>query len=288
MNNFCNICPRNCNVDRSKNVGFCGVDNNIYINKIMIHHYEEPCISGDDKIKGSGAIFFASCNLKCVYCQNYEISRTVSGTKYSPKDLADIMRKLEMNGAYNINLVTPTHFTKQILEALKIYKPRIPIIWNTSGYEKVETIEKLKGWVDVFLTDFKYYSPKVSMNYSSAKDYYKFASEALKKMREIIPIDKFENGMIKKGIIVRHLLLPNNIKDSVNVLENIKSLIGNPILSLMSQYTPMQKYEYEELNNRIRPIEYKMLLSKAEKLGFDKIYIQDFSSADSKYTPDFK
>lgn len=287
MKNFCNICPRNCNVDRTKNIGFCGVDNNIYINKIMIHHFEEPCVSGNDKIKGSGAIFFASCNLKCVYCQNYKISRTVNGTKFSPRELADVMRELETEGAYNINFVTPTHYTKQIIEALKIYKPNIPIIWNTSGYEKAETIEMLNGLVDVFLTDFKYYSPEISMKYSLAKDYYNYASESLKKMREIVPTDEFEDGMIKKGIIVRHLLLPNNVKDSIEVLKSIKKLIGLPILSIMSQYTPMQKYDYNELNNYIKPIEYKIVLLKAQELGFDRIYIQDFSSADSKYTPDF-
>ena len=283
----CNLCPRKCNIDRSKNVGFCGVGNDIYIAKVMLHHFEEPCISGSLQARGSGAIFFAGCNLKCVFCQNKKISRGAYGTIHTPKTLANIFKELESQGAYNINLVTPSHYTRQIIEALDIYKPNIPIVWNSSGYESYETILSLKGYVDIFLVDFKYYSDTLALKYSKAQDYLSNIQKVLPLMRNIQPKDTFKDGLMQKGIIVRHLLLPTHIEDSYNVLNEIKRLIGYPILSLMSQYTPMEEYLYKELNQHIRPLEYKLLIKRALSLGFDKIYTQELDSASSVYTPDF-
>ncbi len=287
MEQKCNICPRNCNVDRSETLGFCKARNNAIISKVMLHHFEEPPISG---INGSGAIFFASCTLKCVYCQNYEISTECQGKEVSIKSLADLFKQLESAGAHNINLVTPTHFTKQIIEALNIYHPKIPIIWNTSGYEKEETINLLKGYVDIFLTDIKYYSSNISKKFSLAADYFEECSKATLKMRQLQPKDIFDdNGIMTKGLIIRHLCLPNQTKDSEKIIDWIyNNLSGETYLSLMSQYTPIKNTEnHPELNRKIKPVEYKILENKLKKLEFKNVFLQDISSASTEFIPDF-
>ena len=286
MNNLCNICPRMCNVNREISVGFCGCGNLPIISKVMLHHFEEPPISGTN---GSGAIFFGSCTLKCVYCQNYDISTECKGKPVSIETLASIFKQLESAGAHNINLVTPTHFTKQIIEALKIYKPKIPIVWNTSGFERAETIAMLKDYVDIFLADLKYFSDDLSSKFSLAPNYFESCSGAIMQMRKNLPDDIFENGLMKKGIIIRHLCLPNQTKDSEKIIDWIYDKLGNKtFVSLMSQYTPMgNASKFSELNRKLKPIEYKLLCNKLNKLGFANVFLQDLDSASEEYTPDF-
>ena len=294
MNNLCNICPRNCNVNREIQLGFCKSSNTIKVAKVMKHYFEEPLISGfeeNETLKnGSGAIFFSSCNLRCLYCQNSEISTGGIGKEISIQTLVSLFHQLEDAGANNINLVTPTHFTMQIIEALKIYKPKIPIIWNTSGYEKPETIRMLDGLVDIFLTDIKYLDDSISKKYSFAENYPEYCKTSTLEMRKIVPNDIIENGLMKKGIIIRHLVLPNQTKDSLKIIDWINKNLGNQTyFSLMSQYTPVFKaLEHAEINRKITPLEYKILINKLNSLGFKNVFLQDFESADSCYTPDFK
>lgn len=285
----CEMCPRKCEVNRECEFGFCG-EKTLRVSHVMLHHWEEPIVSGCEKDKGSGTIFFSGCNLKCVYCQNYEISSDGEGKVISVNELVEIFKKLERAGALNINLVTPTHFSGFIIEALNLYKPAIPVVWNTSGYESEETIEKLKGLVDVFLTDIKYYSPSLSKKYSSAEDYFEQASKAVLKMRKIVGEDKIENGLIKRGIIVRHLVLPNCTSDSVKVLEWVKENLGeNSIVSIMNQYVPCAKVkDYAEINRKVTPIEYSRVVKRAQSLGFSNAFIQDDTSSSSDYIPSFK
>ncbi len=294
MENLCNICPRKCNVSREHNIGFCKSTSDIKISKVMLHYFEEPIISGEDtalkKANGSGAIFFSNCNLKCCYCQNSEISTDGDGKFVSVKTLADLFKQLENAGANNINLVTPTHYTNQIIEALKIYKPAIPIVWNTSGYEDAETIKQLKDYVDIYLTDLKYYSSDISFKYSMASNYFENASKSILQMRKNQPEDIIQNGLMKKGLILRHLVLPNQTADSQKIIDWTYENLGNQTyFSLMSQYVPMAKAKnFPEINRKIKPIEYKILASKLEKLGFSNCFLQDYDSAQTCFTPDFK
>lgn len=294
MKNLCNICPRKCNVNRDKQLGFCNSSNNVKVSKVMLHYFEEPIISGEDKLSkksnGSGTIFFSNCSLKCCYCQNTEISACGEGKEISINALANLFKQLEEANANNINLVTPTHFTNQIIEALKIYKPNIPIVWNTSGYENEDTIKTLKNYVDVYLTDLKYYSSDISQKYSLAKNYFENASKSILQMRKNQPKDITEDGLIKKGIIIRHLVLPNQTNDSLNILDWIYQNLGNnTIISLMSQYVPMANAKkHLEINRKLKPLEYKILVNKLQKLGFKNCFIQDFDSAQECFTPNFK
>lgn len=285
----CNICPRMCNVDRKKQKGYCFQKNKLRISKVMLHHYEEPIISGNETDIGSGAIFFSGCNLKCVYCQNSKISFYNKGKNVSVNKLVKIFKKFEKQGAYNINLVTPTHFSHLIIEALKIYKPKIPVVWNSSGYETKEMIQQLKEYVDVYLVDLKYMDNDLSMRYSKAPNYVEVATQAILKMKESQPNDIIENGLIKKGVVVRHLILPTHTDDSVKALKFICENLGKEsIVSLMSQYEPMHKAsEYTEINRKITPLEYKRVVNYALKLDMKNCFVQDLSSADSKYTPKF-
>lgn len=294
MENLCNVCPRNCNINRDTTLGFCKASNKLRISKVMQHFFEEPIISGteeNDTLKnGSGTIFFSSCNLKCQYCQNSEISTDALGKEISTKALADIFKQLENAGVNNINLVTPTHYTLQIIDALKIYKPKIPIVWNTSGYEKAETIKMLNGYVDIFLTDLKYYSSELSGKLSLAPNYFEEASKAILEMRKIVPEDITQNGLMKKGLIIRHLALPNQTADSKMIIKWIYENLGNKtIISLMSQYVPMANAcLHPEINRKIKPIEYKILVNLLNDYGFKNAFTQEFESAETIYTPDFK
>ena len=291
MENLCNICPRNCNADRSLSAGFCKASNTAKVSKVMLHYFEEPIISGDQETNknGSGAVFFSNCTLKCLYCQNSEISSGGAGKDVSAQVLADIFKQLENAGANNINLVSPTHYTKQIIEALNIYRPNIPIVWNTSGYEKEETIKMLKDYVDVYLTDFKYVSSELSGKLSLAPNYFEECSKATLQMRKNQPLDIVENGIMKKGVIVRHLVLPNQTADSKSVIDWVYNNLGNQTyFSLMSQYVPMAKaISLDEISRKITPLEYKVLVSKLNSLGFKNAFVQEFSSAETVYTPDF-
>lgn len=286
----CNICPRECKVDRkSGQIGFCLCDDKIKIAKIMLHRWEEPVISG---INGSGAIFFSGCPLKCVFCQNQDISRELKGENVTEKELANVMLELQEKGAHNINFVTPTHFAEQIITALDIAKPKlkIPVVYNTSGYEKVETLQKLNGYVDVYLPDFKYYSSELSGKYSKAPDYFEVASKALAEMyRQVGKFTLDENGIMQNGMIIRHLVLPSCRKDSIRVLEELSKIVpvSDIKLSLMSQYTPdFAPKEYPKLLRRVTTFEYNSVLEKALELGFDGFF-QEKDSATKKYTPEF-
>lgn len=293
-NNKCNICPRNCNVERSLQNGFCLSNDNIRVSKVMIHKFEEPCLVGfSDCIEnnpGSGAIFFSGCNLKCIYCQNYDISQIEHGKEISKETLISIFKQLESKGVLNINLVTPTHFTNQIIEALTEYKPKVPIVWNSSGFEKPETIERLKGLVDIFLVDFKYFSPDLALELSNAKQYPDYVKKVLLTCKKICPFDEFDsNGHMIKGLIIRHLCLPNCTEDSKNIINWIYDNLGNDTyLSLMSQYVPMYKaLKNNKINRKLKPIEYKILVNHLISKNFNNVFLQDFDSQNTSYTPNF-
>ncbi|MBE7076576.1 MAG: radical SAM protein [Clostridiales bacterium] len=286
---ICTMCPRKCNVDRNVSVGFCGEKDKIRINKIMLHKFEEPIISGKDEDKGSGAIFFVGCNLKCVFCQNGKISRNGVGIEFSSEELAEKFKELEKMGALNINLVTPTHFYKQIIEAFKIYQPKIPVVWNSSGYETKEMVEEIAQFVDIFLVDLKYMDNEIALKYSKAKDYVEVVAETIKSMRKLKPNDIIENGLMKKGVIIRHLILPTHTADSIKVLDFIHDNLGeNTIVSIMSQYTPFgDLFEHPEINRKITPLEYKRVVNHALKLNMMNCFTQDLKSANKMFTPDF-
>ena len=292
---LCNICPRKCNVNRNTTRGFCGAPNVAVVSKIMVHNYEEPIISNifEDKStsgkKGCGAIFFSGCNLKCIYCQNYEISSVCKGKTLTSAELASEIKKLEEKNVACIDLITPTHFVKQIIEALNIYKPKIPVVYNTSGYETPETIKALNDYVDIFLFDFKYISPNLAREYSCAVDYPEICKKALIEAKKWLKNDIFEGGLLKRGIIIRYLLLPNTAKDGKHVLDFIyKNLGQNTIVSLLNQYVPMGKAIFHPvLKNRPTKLEYKILINHAKKLDMPNVFIQDEDSASASYTPDF-
>ena len=286
--NKCNMCPRKCNIDRTSSSGFCGVHNKIIIRKVMLHNYEEPILTSNTD-KGSGTIFFAGCNLGCVYCQNYDVSHSNKGKEISVNELVDIFKLLEQSGAGNIDLVSPTHFAEQIIEALKIYKPKVPVIWNTGGYETPETISKLEGLIDIYLTDFKYANNNYGLKYSKANNYVEKATATTLQMKKNQPVDIIENGLMKKGVIIRHLILPTHTNDSVNCLKFICENLGkDSIVSIMSQYEPMYDAKnYTEINRKITPLEYKRVVNYAINNEMTNCFTQDLSSANSKFTPKF-
>ena len=281
----CDLCPRNCKINRDVSNGYCGVSNNIKIARAALHFWEEPIISGD---KGSGTIFFSGCTLKCVYCQNFEISRGF-GKEISVDRLVEIMKELEEKGANNINLVTPTHFVNQIIKALDIYRPNVPIVYNTSGYEKIETLKKLEGYVDVYLPDLKYSDNNLSQKYSKVSDYFEVATKAILEMKRQQPKDVIENGLMKKGVIVRHLVLPNAIQNTLGVLQWItNNLDKDSYISLMGQFIPYgEAKDIAELNRKIKPVEYKLAINKLLEKGFNNSFIQDIESASEDFIPSF-
>lgn len=280
----CNLCPRKCNIDRSKRVGFCQQSDQLKVALYSLHTYEEPCISGTN---GSGTIFFSGCNLKCNYCQNYEISHLGKGENISVERLVEIFKELEKMGAHNINLVTPTHFIDRIIEALKIYTPNIPVVYNSSGYESIESLNKLKEYIDIYLVDLKYADDKLAQRLSCAPDYFEVATNAILKMRENQPQDVFKDSLMKKGVIIRHLVLPNNTQNSIDCLKWISKNLPTTKISLMSQYTPCYKaLESEEINRPLKPIEYSRVLMFARKNNLDG-YMQGLQSVGASYTPKF-
>lgn len=286
MKNLCTMCPRNCKIDRTKHIGFCKNSENLKINKLMKHYWEEPIISGTN---GSGTIFFSGCNLQCIYCQNYLISSLNKGTDISIEKFVEILKEIDNSEVNNINLVTPTHFTEQIIEALNIYKPQKPIVWNTSGYESVETIKNLKNYVDIYLTDLKYFDTNLSKELSNSEDYFEKCSKAILEMRKNQTNDIIENGIMKKGLIVRHLALPNCTKDSLNIINWINQNLGsNTIFSLMNQYTPYFKaLTNNKLNRKLNNLEYKILVNECIKLNMLNTFTQSNESANTCYIPDF-
>jgi putative pyruvate formate lyase activating enzyme len=267
------------------NKGFCGASENITLALANLHYSEEPIISGTN---GSGTIFFSGCNLKCVFCQNSELSTNKKGKEITINRLAEIFKELEESGAHNINLVTPSHYANQIMQVLDIYRPNIPIVYNTNGYESIDTIKKLSKYIDIYLTDFKYYDNDLSNRLSHANNYKDVALSALREMIHNQPENIIENGIMKKGVIVRHLVLPNHTDDSIKVLDLLHENFGNKLtISLMSQYVPLNDLSiHPDINRTLKPIEYKIVLSHLEKLGFDG-YMQELSSNSTSYIPNF-
>jgi putative pyruvate formate lyase activating enzyme len=286
----CNLCPRNCGVNRlAGEVGYCGCPKDMVIAKYSLHMWEEPCISGDN---GSGTIFFSYCNMRCIFCQNYDISTLHKGRIVSIEEFSDICLKLQERGANNINLVTGTMYVPLIVKGIKLAKKKglkIPVIYNTSSYENVDTIKMLKGIVDVYLPDLKYYSNSLGIKYSNCSNYFKYASSSIEEMFKQVGIPKYDkNGLIKKGVIVRHLMLPNNIEDSKKIIKYLYDKYKDDIvISIMNQYTPIRKLEYRELNNKVTKDDYDKLVNYAYDLGIRNAYIQDDETQDESFIPDF-
>lgn len=284
---ICNSCPRKCNIDRDSFKSVCGVPASYKLARAALHFWEEPCISGD---RGSGTVFFSGCSLKCVFCQNYEISRKSYGKEITEERLIEIFRELENQGAHNINLVNPTHYSAQLAETLKKYKPSVPVVYNTGGYDSVDSLKNLEGLIDIYLTDIKYVSEDVSKKYSGAEDYFAVASEAVLEMRRQVGENVFdEDGIMQRGIIIRHLVLPGNVSQAMRMMDWVKeNLPEDAVLSLMSQYTPCGKAsDYPTINRKLSEREYGMVLDYAEKLGFENVFIQEIDSSSTDFIPDF-
>lgn len=281
---ICSICPRHCNVDRDMNFGFCGCSNQFRLARAALHFWEEPCISGKN---GSGTVFFSGCNLRCVYCQNYEISHKNKGVDVSQNRLIEIFESLVEQGAENINLVNPAHYANQLAEVLSKWKSPVPIVYNSSGYEETEALKNLEGLVDIYLPDLKYIRPDKAQKYSFASDYFEKASLAVLEMRRQVK-DTFQEGMMKSGLIVRHLILPQNTNSSLEIIDWAKENLPDTYLSLMAQYVPCGDLsDCKELDRRITKREYDKVVDYALSLNLDKIFIQDLTSADEKFIPPF-
>ena len=287
----CRVCPRNCSADRlSDQKGFCRAGAEIILARAALHMWEEPCISGKE---GSGAVFFSGCSLGCKFCQNGQISRGQTGKKVTADRLADIFLELQQQKANNINLVTAGHFLPQVAEAIEKSRNRglqIPVVYNSSGYEKSEMLKLLEGLVDIYLPDFKYMDPELAEKYSYARDYPEVAREALKEMVRQTGTPEFDRrGIMKKGVIVRHLLLPGHVKDSRRVLEYLLSTYGKEIyISLMNQYTPMPAMKDDpRLSRKVTDREYQRLIDYGLQLGLENGFIQEGETAKESFIPEF-
>lgn len=287
----CNICPHQCGVDRNQKLGVCQAPNQLKVAQAQLHFHEEPCISGTT---GSGTIFFSHCNLRCRFCQNYRISQEHFGKVVSPARFIEIMLQLQAQGAQNINLVSPTPYSDYLVGPLETAKAKgqlkIPIVWNSNGYEKVDTLSRLSGLVDVYLPDLKYFSGEIGRSFSGVEDYFEFAHMAILEMRRRVPRDEFENGLLVRGLIVRHLVLPGQAEDTKMVLRWLKDNLGaKTIVSLMSQYYPaFRAGEHLLLRRRVTAEEYREAYDCFLELGFEEGFVQELSSADARYTPDFQ
>ncbi len=277
---FCSICPRRCNVDRLKYLGFCKEKNTIKIAKIIKNfQWEEPCITGE---KGCLTIFFSGCNLRCSYCQNYDISRGGVGKDYTIEEFVKLIEENQDNHS-SIDLITPTHFSAELAKAFEKINKKIPVIWNTNSYETIENINLVSKFVDVFLADLKYSNNSLGQKFSVCKDYFSAALPAIKQMCKNKP-DVFEKDFLSQGVVIRHLVLPGYVKNSLEVLDIIAQNFADRKISLMSQFTPNGK---DELNRKITPIEYKTVLNHLYKLDLQNGYIQDFESASDSFVPNF-
>ncbi len=285
----CKICPHECNINRNEGkIGRCKSKDKVKIALYSTHDFEEPCISGK---KGSGTVFFSNCNLNCIFCQNYEISQEGKGKEIEIEELAEIFLKQQKRKVENINLVTPTSYVPQIIEAIKIAKNKglnIPIVYNTNGYEKVETLRMLEGYIDIYLPDLKYYYNELAKKYSKIDNYFEIATKALKEMQRQVGSSIFdENGIMKKGILIRHLVLPNNIENSKKVLKWIKGNIGDDTyVSIMAQYFPTYKAKgNNELNRKLTKTEWEEIEKYIEKLEIKNGYIQELGDHEEEYVP---
>ena len=291
MLNSCTLCPHNCKVNRLEGKkGRCKCDNTLKITLASLHMFEEPCISGTN---GSGTVFFTNCNLNCIYCQNYEISQGGKGKEITIQTLANIFIKQQEKGAHNINLVTPTMYVYQIIEAIKLARKnglKIPIIYNSNGYENVETIKMLNGYIDVYLPDLKYYTNELSKKYSNVDNYFEVATNAIKEMYSQVGNVVFDdNEIIQKGVIIRHLVLPNHIQNTKNILKWINENMPKDIyVSIMAQYFPTYKAKNDSLINRkLNKKEYKEVLNYLYSLDLQNGYIQELGSHEEEYVPNF-
>ena len=287
----CDICPRMCKVNRlAGKTGFCRCDEKIKIALVSSHYFEEPCISGKE---GSGTIFFSNCNLACIYCQNHEVSQEGKGKEVSIERLSEIMLEQQSRGVNNINLVTGTMYIYQIIEAIKLAKKNgltIPIVYNTSGYENVETIKDLEGFVDIYLPDLKYYNNELATKYSNCPNYFEIATEAIKEMARQVPENQFnESGIMTKGLIIRHLILPNHVQNSKNILKWIKdNLPSKTYVSVMAQYFPTYKAKDNmEINRKINKKEYEQIENYLYTLDLTEGYMQDLGDHEEEYVPNF-
>lgn len=288
INNKCNICPRNCGVDRINTLGFCTSGKNVKVARASRHMWEEPCISGEN---GSGTVFFSGCNMKCVFCQNDKISRGRTGIELSENELAELFLRINESGVHNINLVTPTHFLDVIIRVLEKIKEKltIPVVYNCSGYESVEMLGNTKGIIDIFLTDIKYKSNILSKNYSCCPDYFEVAVKCLEEMCRLVGRPVIKDGIMQSGVIVRHLILPSHKSDSIDILEALFEKFGTMefLVSLMNQYTPTDNcVPFPNLMRRVTSLEYKRVAEVFERLGFDG-FMQEKSSASTDFIPDF-
>ena len=285
----CNLCPHKCNIDRTDGkIGRCKATNKVKIALYSIHNFEEPCISGKN---GSGTVFFSNCNLNCFYCQNYEISQLGKGKEITIEELAQIFLMQQQKNVENINLVTPTSYVPQIIEAIKIAKENglnIPIIYNTNSYENIETLKMLEGYIDVYLPDLKYSDNTVGQKYSKIDNYFEIATNAIKEMiRQVGPTKINKKGIIEKGVIIRHLVLPNNIENSKNVIKWIKENIPKEVyVSIMAQYFPTYKAkEILEINRKLTQKEWEEIENYIEVINIENGYIQDLGEHEEEYVP---
>ena len=280
--NRCFLCPNKCGVNRETAKGKCNAGANIKIAKYYLHKFEEPIISGEN---GSGTIFFCGCPLRCVFCQNYPVSRNLTGKEISVKELADIFIELENMGATNINLVNPTHYVDKIIQAFNIYAPKIPVVYNTHGYEDLDTLKNIDKYVSVYLPDIKYFSPDLSKRYSGVENYFEVASKAVRFMANKPLIFDCKGNLIS-GTIVRHLCLPLATSDSKKVLDWFSSIKEKAYINVMSQYTPFGEADkYPEINRKITKREYESVIDYALSLGIEKAFYQDFKSQGENYIP---
>lgn len=291
MSEICNQCPRQCGVNRDKNLGFCGVPKQLKVAKAYLHMWEEPCISGTS---GSGTVFFSGCNLKCMFCQNFDISQKNFGKVITIDRLCQIFIELIEKGAHNINLVNPSHYTTAIRQALLQLKNEnklnVPVVYNTNGYELVDTLKQMEGLVDVFLPDFKYFNEDSAFKYSRARNYTEVTKKAILEMyRQVGSPIIDENGIIQRGLIIRHLILPGHTKESIKILDWISENLPKSVyVSLMSQYTPFYEADkHLEINRPITKQEYEKVVKHLYKLGLEEGYVQERQSADLQYIPDF-
>lgn len=287
----CNICPRECGADRENGgIGVCGCDGRIFLSRAALHYWEEPPISYKN---GSGTVFFSGCNLGCVFCQNREISRNMCGKEVTQDRLYEIFVSLKEQGAHNINLVTPTHYTEQIIPVLKRAKEEklgIPIVWNSGGYEKAETVRKLKGLVDIYLPDFKYFCAGTAKKYSGAADYPFYAKSALDEMVSQAGTPVIHRGTMRRGVIVRHLILPGRAEESKEIIGYLHGRYGDSVyISIMNQYTPMEsvKTAYPELYRKVTEAEYNSVVEYARNIGVKNAFIQDGDTAEESFIPPF-
>ena len=287
----CELCPRRCGVDRTAGQrGFCGASANVKIALVSLHQWEEPCLTGTN---GAGTVFFSHCTMKCAFCQNYDVSHGGFGLEVTAERLTEIFLEQQARGAASLDLVTPTHYLPQIIEALDAAKARgfaLPIVFNCGGYENVETIEALCGYVDVFLPDLKYYDDEIARKYSSAPDYFVHATAAIEKMFDLTGPFQMNGSLMTKGVIVRHLVLPGQYRDSLKILDWLHERFGNEIyVSLMNQFTPMPQCSarFPELKRRLTTMEYQKVLAHAEKLGMENCFVQSKGAAMEKFIPKF-